>query len=413
MSVTQLQKSKAQYSIQYRIDGLNDPSVVATDGSIGTEYAKTSFPPGLFIKQDDGVTTNWLPVITGASLVEGTLGTDVAPYLVSLPTDQIIATAPGQSIVFLDSGATAPGPAPGSPAMGTARDYAVLGATTVTNVGLSVLNGDLGVSPGAAIVGFPPGVVTGSTHAADAAAAAAQASALVAYTDLSTRPSITIPSILDGQILGPGVYSFLSGAATLAQGGPATLTLNGGPNDIFVIQTATTITMGAGGAATVLLTGGARPENVYWAVGSSATINVNAGAFVGNVIAQTSITIDNGVVSGSMIALTGAVTISSASAMTANPVAPAGSPAPVTLTGDPVLIDDWGYIGKVWTVVGKSTLDSQVTLLSNAHLQINGSWNSLEGPNELALFEFSTISLIQITATVAGVARYRTLGKSA
>ena len=205
---------------------------------------------------------------------------------------------------------------PGTPLLGTARSYAILGATAVINTGSSVLMGNLGISPNnsSSITGFPPGIYSGMENAANAAAALAQSQALSAYNDLHTRSSTTISSTLDGQTLTAGVYSFASGSASLAASGPGTLTLSGSSTDVFVIQTASTLTTGAGGTPTINLVGGALASNVYWVIGSSATINSGtAGTFYGNVIANTSITVTaGGTVNGSLIALNGAVTLSAA-----------------------------------------------------------------------------------------------------
>ena len=200
-----------------------------------------------------------------------------------------------------------------TPYLGSAGSYAALGASTITNTGSSVLTGDLGLYPGTSVTGFPPGTVSGTENIANSAAMQAQIDALAGYTTLAAHSSTIIPSALDGQTLSAGYYSFTSGAATLANSAPGTLTLNGSSSDIFVIKTASTLTTGAGGAATIALTGGAVASNVYFLVGSSATLNVTGGStHRGNVIASSSITVGGSAVNGSLIALNGAVTFSSA-----------------------------------------------------------------------------------------------------
>jgi type VI secretion system secreted protein VgrG len=224
---------------------------------------------------------------------------------------------------------------PGTPAFGTARSFGLLGGSAVSNTGSSVINGNIGVYPGSAITGFPPGVFTGSEHITDAAAQAAQASAQAAYTDLQARSSTVIATELGGQSLGPGVYSSAGGTFQITGG--MTLTLTGSATDIFVFKTATTLItgVGAGGQPVILLAGGAKASNVYWAVGSSATINSaasSAGAtFQGNVIAQASVTAtQTGIINGSLVALTGAVTLSAANVVNAQPLSSSmvGSPLP-------------------------------------------------------------------------------------
>jgi type VI secretion system secreted protein VgrG len=215
-------------------------------------------------------------------------------------------------------------PSPG--VLGTAGTYGILAASAITNsVGTSIINGNLGEYPGSTVTGTF--TVTGATNLANGAALTAQGDALTAYNSfVAEAPGTVIPSALDGQTLTPGVYSFSSGAATLATSGPGTLTFNGAGT--YVIIMASTLTTGAGGVATMALTNGATAANIYWIVGSSATINSgSAGTFQGNIIAQASITDTlGGTVNGSLIALTGAVTLSAA----ANVIAPSSGPeAPV------------------------------------------------------------------------------------
>jgi hypothetical protein len=155
-----------------------------------------------------------------------------------------------------------------------------------------------------------------SSPVSPAEAAAGQSAASAAYTSLGARtPSSAISPVLDGQTLTPGNYN--TGAASLAASGPGTLTFNGA--GVYVIKTSSTLVTGAGGIATIALTGGATAANIYWVVGSAATINSGfSGTFQGNVIAETSITVSlGGTVNGSLIALNGAVTLSAATNVSA------------------------------------------------------------------------------------------------
>jgi len=192
-----------------------------------------------------------------------------------------------------------------APAMGTARNFAVLGASTVTNTGPSSLTGDLGVSPGSAITGFPPGTVTGTIHAGDAVAAQAQVDAAAAYNTLVGE---TCTTNLSGQDLGtltltPGVYCFNSSAQLT---GTLNLSSAGDPNAVFVFQIGSTLTTATNSA--VIVSGGA-PCGVYFQVGSSATLGTGT-QFSGNIFALTSITATTGAsVSGGSYALNGAVTM--------------------------------------------------------------------------------------------------------
>jgi hypothetical protein len=191
--------------------------------------------------------------------------------------------------------------------LGTADTFAVLAGTTVTNTGPTVINGDLGVSPGTAITGFPPGVVNGSTHSADAVAAQAQADLLAAYNNAASQPTTaTIGTELGGQVLGPGVYDSASGTFEIT--GTLTLDAQGNPNAIFIFKTASTLVTAAGNSQ-VNLINGAQACNVFWQVGSSATLGTNT-VFRGNILALTSITATTGaVVDGRLLARNGAVTL--------------------------------------------------------------------------------------------------------
>jgi hypothetical protein len=251
---------------------------------------------------------------------------------------------PGVANVFMQANSAAPSPPPGSPNLASASTFAILASSTVTNTGFTVVNGNLGLYPGTSVTGFPPGVVSPPyvQHITDAAANQARIDATAAYTDISTRSATPISSTLDGQTLGAGVYSESSGTFNLAQSGDGTLTLNGSSTDIFIFQCSSTLTTGAGGIPTITLTGGALASNVYWAVGSSATINVgvtSAGAeFKGTIIAQASITdTQGGIVTGRLLAgiSAGAVTLSAATTINlpsgAGPTPIAGTPAAGTI----------------------------------------------------------------------------------
>ena len=195
---------------------------------------------------------------------------------------------------------------------GSTTTYAVLAASAVTSSGLTVLNGDLGVSPGTAITGFPPGVVTGATHAGDPVAAQAQADAQVEYNYLAGLPCGTNLSGVDlgGKVLTPGVYCFDSSAQLT---GTLTLDAQGSCDSLFVFQTGSTLTTSVASAVVVInnpcsinCRGGA---NVFWQVGSSATIGTGS-QFVGHIVANTSVTLNFGAsVAGNVFALTGAVTM--------------------------------------------------------------------------------------------------------
>jgi Ice-binding-like/IPTL-CTERM motif len=202
-------------------------------------------------------------------------------------------------------------PSPGSaqPSLGSAQSFAVLGASTVTNTGPTVVTGDLGVSPGTAITGFPPGIVIGTIHAADAVALQAQTDLTAAYNTAAAAPCGTNLSGQDlgGLTLTPGVYCFNSSAGLT---GTLTLNAQGNPNAVFIFQVGSTLTT-ASNSAVVMTNGGSLCNNVFWQIGSSATLGTGT-AFGGNILALASITLTTGAsTSGRTLARTGAVTLDS------------------------------------------------------------------------------------------------------
>jgi hypothetical protein len=192
------------------------------------------------------------------------------------------------------------------PVLGSASSFAVLGGSTVTSTGLSVLTGDLGVSPGTAITGFGPGVVIGTIHAGDAVAAQAQSDLTTAYNALAGLACETnlTGQDLGGKTLAPGVYCFSSSAQLT---GTLVLDARGDANAVFIFQIASTLTT-ATNSSVVMINGG-RVCNVFWQVGSSATLGTGT-VFAGSILAYASITLTTGVsLSGRALARTGAVTM--------------------------------------------------------------------------------------------------------
>ncbi len=216
----------------------------------------------------------------------------------------------------------AQGPVP----LGTDSTFAVLAGSTVTNTGSSVVNGNLGVSPGAAVTGFGPGIViSGSIHAGDAAAAQAQADLTAAYNNAAARvcPGPPLPGDIGGTVIPAGVYC---AATSLGISGVVTLNGGGNPNAVFIFQIGSTLTTAAGNSV-VNLIGGAQASNVFWQVGSSATLGTNT-TFNGVIMAQASITVNTGAaLNGRALARTGAVTLAN-NAVTAP--APVGATPSVT-----------------------------------------------------------------------------------
>lgn len=193
--------------------------------------------------------------------------------------------------------------------LGTAQSFAVLGASTVTNTGSTVIYGDLGLSPGTSVTGFPPGIMNGTiyTGPGPGPAQTAQADATTAYnTLLHLAPTSTLTGQdLGGKTLTPGVYNFSSSAQLT---GPLTLDFGGNANALFVFQIGSTLTTASG--AVVNVTNGGTNDGVFWQVGSSATLGTST-QFAGNILAYSSITLDTSanILCGRAIALTGAVTM--------------------------------------------------------------------------------------------------------
>ena len=187
--------------------------------------------------------------------------------------------------------------------LGTADRFAVLGGSTVTNTGSTIITGDLGVSPGTALTGAP--LVIGEVHNDDAVARQAKVDLATAYDVAAGRPSTaTVSGDLGGRTLVAGVYT---SASSLELTGDLTLDGQNDPNAVFVFQAGSTLRAAAG--SRVLLTRGARACNVFWQVGSSATIEA-ASAFTGTILALTSITLTTGAtVDGRALARNGAVTL--------------------------------------------------------------------------------------------------------
>ena len=195
--------------------------------------------------------------------------------------------------------------------LGTASSYGVLAGSTITNTGATTINGDVGLSPGTAVTGFPPGTVVGTTRTA-AAAAPAQAGLVTAYNDAAGRtPVTTVATELGGQTLVAGVYN--SAAGTFGITGILTLDGQNDANAVFIFQAASTFTTAAGAPGTpasqVVLINGAQPCNVFWQVGSSATLGTYS-VFQGSILALTSITVTTGAtINGRALARNGAVTL--------------------------------------------------------------------------------------------------------
>jgi hypothetical protein len=191
--------------------------------------------------------------------------------------------------------------------LGAAANFAVLAGTTVANTGLTTVKGNLGLSPGSAVTGFPPGKLNGTQHVADSTAAQAQLDLTTAYNNAAGRTvaPISVAGNLGGMTLAPGLYTSTSGLQISS--GDLTLDAQGNPNAVFIFQIATTLTTTAG--RQVILSGGAKASNVFWQVGSSATLGTTS-VFQGTILANISIALTTGAtLDGRALTRTGAVTL--------------------------------------------------------------------------------------------------------
>ncbi len=261
----------------------------------------------------------------------------------------------GDFVVHIPVGSSSP--------LGNAAGYAILGASAVTNsVGSTTLTGNLGISPNGPSSVTGTFVVSGATNEGNAAAAAAQTSAQSAFTSMQTLglAGTTIAAELGGQTLTPGNYQSATSFGLSLTSGHSTLTFNGAGT--YILYSPSTLLTGASGSTdvpTMVLENGATAANIYWIVGSSATINQSTASigatFVGNVLAEDSITVtQSSTVDGGLIALTAAVTISNPSTI----VAESSSSAQASFSQIAVS----GNLGMA-AVVGDLYLDLQVVNL--------------------------------------------------
>ena len=212
--------------------------------------------------------------------------------------------------------------------LGSAESFTVLGASTVTNTGATEIIGDVGVSPGSAITGFPPGqIIDGALHANDTAAQQAHADFATAYTEfagLVSPPANNLSGTdLGGLTLMPGVYRFDTSAFS---SGILTFDAQGDPDARLVIQIGTTLVTSSD--SSVLLINQADARNIYIQAGTSVTLG-SGSTFIGNLLAGASVTTVSGTnLTGRLLALTGAVTLDTNHVTSPGFTSPTPTPTP-------------------------------------------------------------------------------------
>ncbi len=283
--------------------------------------------------------------------------------------------------------------------LGTADDFAVLAGSAITNTGVTAITGDVGIHPAAAVTGFETVTLNGDLHLADAVAEQAKADLLAAYDDAANRTvTETIATELGGQTLTAGVYD--SAAGTFAITVPLTLDAQNDPNAVFIFQMATTL--GTTAASTVNLINGAQACNVFWQVGSSATLGADS-TLVGNILALTSITVGAGAtVDGRVLALDGAVTLAN---NTITRAVCAAAPEDTTTTIAPATTTIPDDTTTTLTPATTTTPDDTTTTIAPAITTIPGDATTIPAPGDTTATTSpgDTVTSEDTTATTAAV----------
>jgi Ice-binding-like len=236
-----------------------------------------------------------------------------SPRSTVLRKSQVLIASLATSVLFcLVSGASALGATP-SVGLGSAASFSVLAGSTVTNTGPTTMFGDLGLSPGSSVTGAPH--VLGATHVDDAVSIGAKSNLTTAYNDAASRPANgSAGTDLSGQTFTPGVRS--ASSSLLLSAGTVTLDAQGNPNAVFIFQIGSTLITGSN--TSVSLINGAQACNVFWQVGSSATLGTGT-RFVGTVMAAETITAGTGAtIHGRLLASTAAVNLDTNTITTSN-----------------------------------------------------------------------------------------------
>jgi len=191
--------------------------------------------------------------------------------------------------------------------LSSSADYVVLAGSAVTSTGATIITGDIGVSPGSSLGGFPPGIIVGTRHVNDVDANTAKLDLTTAYNSAAGRTlaPVSVAGNIGGMTLPPGLYK--STSSLEVSSGDLTLDAKGNANAVWIFQIASTLTTTPG--RKVLLSGGAKATNVYWQVGTSATLGTTT-SFKGTIMADQSITMNTGAsLEGRVLARIGGVTL--------------------------------------------------------------------------------------------------------
>ena len=223
-----------------------------------------------------------------------------------LPLSARVAVTLAMGMLAVAQTALAAGPTPVG--LGTAEPFAVLAGTPgVTNTGTTTITGDVGIDPAASVSGFPPGIVNGTIHTADAVALQAKIDLGTAYVDAAGRSVTATHGVLGGLTLVGGVYN--AGGVTLDLTGTLTLDGQNDPNSVWIFQATSDLVTAS--SSSVRFVNGGQPCNVFWQVTSSATLGSGSN-FVGTILALTSITVATGAtIDGRALARNAAVTLDS------------------------------------------------------------------------------------------------------
>ncbi|WP_430593201.1 ice-binding family protein [Humidisolicoccus flavus] len=210
--------------------------------------------------------------------------------------------------------------------LGVADSFSVLASASITNTGPSVLDQDIGLFPGTEVTGFPPGNVEGEEHITDEVAQQAQADLLVAFNNAAGQDSdAALSGGIGGETLTPGVYT---ASSSLLLTGNITLDAQGDEDAIFLFQVGSALTTAT--SSSITMTNGGNGCNVFWQVGSSATLGTTT-AFQGTILAGASISTGSGTtINGRALALGGSVTLINTNFTTGNCVTEVGGPSETT-----------------------------------------------------------------------------------